>query len=71
VTLKKTGRVEIDISFVGISGETTVFEHMSVDILGQDGMCNKDNDLHNVLINCDQRIKLLHKSDLDFSSVSS
>jgi hypothetical protein len=40
----------MDISFVGISGETvrntvTMFEHMSVGLLGQDGMCNKDNDL--------------------------
>jgi hypothetical protein len=33
---------------VGISGETTVFERMSVDILGQDGMCNNDNDLRHV-----------------------
>jgi hypothetical protein len=41
---------------VGISGETTVFERMSVDILGQDDTCNKDNDLGNVLIHCDQRI---------------
>ncbi len=38
----------MDISFVGISGETTVFERMSVDILGQDGMCNNDNDLRHV-----------------------
>jgi hypothetical protein len=41
-------RVKIDISFVGISGETTVFEHMSVVILGQDGMYNKNNDLRHV-----------------------
>ena len=41
---------------MGTSGETTVFEHMSVVILGQDGMCNKVNDLRNVLIHCDQRI---------------
>ncbi len=54
--------MEIDISFVGISGETTVFERMSVVfermsvcILGQDGMCNKGNDLRNVLIHCDQK----------------
>jgi hypothetical protein len=38
----------MDISFVGISGETTVFERMSGGILGQDGMCNKGNDLRNV-----------------------
>ncbi len=41
---------------MGTSGETTVFEHMSVVILGQDGMCDKGNDLRNVLIHCDQRI---------------
>jgi len=35
----------MDISFVGKSGEVTVFERMSVDILGQDGMSNSDNDL--------------------------
>jgi hypothetical protein len=38
----------MDISFVGISRETTVFERMSVDILVQDGMCNKGNDLRHV-----------------------
>ncbi len=41
MTLKKTGRVEIDISFVGISGETTVFEHMSVDIWIKTGCVTK------------------------------
>ncbi len=35
--------VKIDISVVRISGETTVFERMSVGILGQDGMCNRIN----------------------------
>ncbi len=48
--------VKIDISFVGISGETTVSERMSVGILGQDGMCNKGNDLCNVLIHGDQEV---------------
>ncbi len=38
----------MDISFVRLPGETTVFERMSVGILGQDGMCNKDNDLRHV-----------------------
>ena len=40
--------IKIDISFVGISSGTTVFERMSVGILGQDGMCNQGNDLRNV-----------------------
>ena len=35
---------------MGISGETTVFERMSVGILGQEVMCNKGNDLRHVLI---------------------
>jgi hypothetical protein len=48
--------VKIDISFVGISGQTTVFESMSEIILGQDGMHNKGNDLRNVLIHFDQEI---------------
>jgi hypothetical protein len=38
----------MDMSFVGISGEITVFELMSVDILVQDEMYNKDNDLRHV-----------------------
>jgi hypothetical protein len=42
------GRGELDICFLGISGETTVFEHMCVVILDQDGMWNKDNDLRHV-----------------------
>jgi hypothetical protein len=41
---------------VGISGAITVFEHMSGDILDQDGMLNKGNDLRNVLIHGDQEI---------------
>ncbi len=45
---------KIDISFVGISSETVVFEHLSIDILSQSEMCNKGNDLRNVLIH-DQR----------------
>ena len=53
-----------------VCGVTSVFEHLSVNN-ESDQMCNKDNDLHNVLINCDQRIKLLHKSEIGFSSVSS
>jgi hypothetical protein len=40
--------VKMDVCFVGISGETTVFERMSVGILGQDGMFNKGNDLRHV-----------------------
>jgi hypothetical protein len=40
-------QVKMDISYVGISAETRVFERMSVVILGQ-GMCNKDNDLRHV-----------------------
>ena len=44
--------VKIDISFVGIPGETTVFELMSVDILVQDGMYNKGQDLRNVFNTC-------------------
>ncbi len=56
-SLKVTGGiVKFDISFVGISGGTTVLERMSVCILGQDGMCNKGNDLRNVLIHGDQEI---------------
>jgi hypothetical protein len=38
----------MDMSFVGISGETTVLERMSVDIMVQDEMYNKDNDLRHV-----------------------
>ncbi len=33
---------------MGISGETTVLERMSVDIMVQDEMYNKDNDLRHV-----------------------
>ena len=40
---------------MGISGETTVFERMSVGILGQDGMCNEGNDLRNVLTHDQKR----------------
>jgi hypothetical protein len=36
----------MDISFVGISSETTGFEHMSACTLGQDVMYNKDNEVH-------------------------
>jgi hypothetical protein len=41
---------KIHISFVGISGETKVFERMSVGILDQDGMCMEDPDF------CESRI---------------
>jgi hypothetical protein len=33
---------------VGIPSETAMFERLSVGILSQDGMCNKDNDLRNL-----------------------